>query len=52
MGKLIALLTDFGTNDIYVGVMKGVMKKICPLVEFIDISHHVARQSIHNGDAT
>lgn len=49
MGKLIALLTDFGTNDIYVGVMKGVMKQICPLVEFVDISHHVARQSIHNG---
>ena len=49
MGKLIALLTDFGTSDIYVGVMKGVMKKIYPSAEFIDISHHVARQSIHDG---
>ena len=49
MGKLIALLTDFGTEDIYVGVMKGVMKKIYPDAEFIDISHDVARQSIHDG---
>ncbi|MEO1288061.1 MAG: SAM-dependent chlorinase/fluorinase, partial [Chloroflexota bacterium] len=49
MGKLIALLTDFGTSDIYVGVMKGVMKNICPDAEFVDISHHVKRQSIHDG---
>ena len=49
MGKLIALLTDFGTEDIYVGVMKGVMKNICPDAEFIDISHDVKRQSIHDG---
>lgn len=49
MGKLIALLTDFGTKDIYVGVMKGVMKKIYPDAAFIDISHDVTRQSIHEG---
>ncbi|MGJ3238921.1 MAG: SAM hydrolase/SAM-dependent halogenase family protein [Anaerolineae bacterium] len=49
MGKIIALLTDFGTRDIYVGVMKGVMKRICPDAEFIDISHDVKRQSIHDG---
>lgn len=49
MGKLIALLTDFGTSDIYVGVMKGVMKTIYPSAEFIDISHEVKRQSIHDG---
>ncbi|GAB5492154.1 MAG: SAM-dependent chlorinase/fluorinase [Phototrophicaceae bacterium] len=49
MGKLIALITDFGTSDIYVGVMKAVMKKIHPSAEFIDISHEVKRQSIHDG---
>jgi len=49
MEKLIALLTDFGTSDIYVGVMKGVMKTICPDATFIDISHEVQRQSIHDG---
>src|SRR5262245_27170451 len=49
MGKLIALLTDFGTNDIYVGVMKAVMKNICPEAEFIDISHAISPQNIREG---
>ena len=26
----ITLLTDFGTDDIYVGVMKGVLQRIAP----------------------
>lgn len=45
----IALLTDFGTQDVYVGVMKGVMRGICPEAEFIDISHAVPPQSIRAG---
>src|SRR5687768_17489138 len=49
MGKLIALLTDFGTKDIYVGVMKAVMKQICPDAEFIDISHAITAQNIREG---
>lgn len=49
MGKLIALLTDFGTEDIYVGVMKAVMKNICPDAEFIDISHAITAQNIREG---
>lgn len=49
MGKLIALLTDFGTKDIYVGVMKAVMKEICPDAEFIDISHAITAQNIREG---
>jgi S-adenosyl-L-methionine hydrolase (adenosine-forming) len=43
---LIALLTDFGLADPYVGVMKGVMKSICPKAEFIDITHEVRPQSV------
>ena len=43
---LIALLTDFGTQDHYVGVMKGVMKSICPGAEFIDITHHIPAQDV------
>lgn len=42
----IALLTDFGTQDIYVGVMKGVMRQIAPSATFIDISHHISPQNI------
>jgi len=43
---LIALLTDFGTSDPYVGVMKGVMATRCPAARFIDISHDVNPQGV------
>jgi S-adenosyl-L-methionine hydrolase (adenosine-forming) len=49
MGKLIALLTDFGTEDIYLGVMRAVMKTISPDSEFIDISHAIRPQNIREG---
>ena len=49
MAELIVLLTDFGLQDAYVSVMKGVIKSITPTAEFIDLSHEVARQSIQNG---
>jgi S-adenosyl-L-methionine hydrolase (adenosine-forming) len=49
MAKLIALLTDFGINDIYVGVMKAVMKSIMPDAEFIDITHAITPQSVQEG---
>jgi S-adenosyl-L-methionine hydrolase (adenosine-forming) len=43
---LIALLTDFGTRDAYVGVMKGVMKSLCQDAEFIDITHDIPPQDV------
>jgi S-adenosyl-L-methionine hydrolase (adenosine-forming) len=46
MGRAIALLTDFGTDDIYVGVMKGVMHSIYPEATFIDITHAIEPQNI------
>jgi S-adenosyl-L-methionine hydrolase (adenosine-forming) len=49
MPSLIALLTDFGTHDIYVGVMKGVMKTITPAVELLDITHAITPQAIQEG---
>ena len=49
MSKHIALLTDFGTEDIYVGVMKGVMRSICADVEFVDITHAIQPQNVHQG---
>lgn len=45
----IALLTDFGMEDIYVGVMKGVMRSICPQASFIDITHNINPQSVREG---
>lgn len=46
MTKTIALLTDFGRKDIYVGVMKGVMRGICPEAHFIDITHQIEPQNV------
>ncbi len=45
----IAILTDFGYRDHYVGVMKGVIAKIAPDAPVIDITHGVPPQSIVAG---
>ena len=46
MAGQIVLLTDFGLEDLYVGVMKGVMRKIMPSVTFVDITHSISPQSV------
>lgn len=46
---VIALLTDFGTRDHYVGTMKGVMLDIAPQATLVDISHEIAPQDILGG---
>lgn len=43
---LITLLTDFGLEDPYVSMMKGVILTINPGARIIDISHHVKAGSI------
>ena len=43
------MLTDFGTEEEYVGVCKVVMKNISPDVEFIDISHSVGKFNVRDG---
>lgn len=44
--RTIALLTDFGLKDNFVGVMKAVILKINPQVNLIDITHQVSPQNI------
>ena len=46
---VIALLTDFGLNDGYVGVLKGVMQGITPDAQLIDITHTIAPQHVASG---
>ncbi|MBZ0291047.1 MAG: SAM-dependent chlorinase/fluorinase [Anaerolineae bacterium] len=46
MSRTIAILTDFGIRDIYVGVMKGVMLNICNSARFIDITHAIQPQNV------
>src|SRR5450432_4195114 len=43
---LIALLTDFGISEPYVGVMKGVIASRCPTARTIDLTHDVAPHNI------
>ena len=43
---VITLLTDFGTQDSYVGEMKGVILGINPTAVVVDISHNIRPQDI------
>jgi hypothetical protein len=45
----IALITDFGENDYFVGTLKGVIKKINPLADVIDVCHGVPSYFIQGG---
>jgi S-adenosylmethionine hydrolase len=46
---LVSLITDFGIQDHYVGVMKAVMLDRFPAVRFVDITHLVPAQNIAAG---
>jgi hypothetical protein len=46
MSPTIALMTDFGLDDTYVGVMKGVIQGICPDASVIDLTHNIEPQSV------
>jgi S-adenosyl-L-methionine hydrolase (adenosine-forming) len=43
---LIVLLTDFGTSDTFVGVMKGVIASICGHARTIDLTHAISPQNV------
>jgi S-adenosylmethionine hydrolase len=47
--RVITLLTDFGNQDAYVGVMKGVIAGINPFANIVDICHSVPPQDIFGG---
>ena len=42
----ITLLTDFGTHDEYVGVLKGVILSVNPNATIIDLCHHIEPQDV------
>ncbi|MGB2962818.1 MAG: SAM-dependent chlorinase/fluorinase [Anaerolineales bacterium] len=50
--SVLSLLTDFGIQDGFVGVMKGVIWGICPEVKIADISHQIQPQNIMQGAIT
>jgi S-adenosylmethionine hydrolase len=46
---VLALLTDFGTRDHYVGAMRGVALGICPDATLVDITHEIPAQDVLAG---
>lgn len=46
---VIALLTDFGTADGYVGVMKAVILGIAPGAALVDLTHEIPPQNVRTG---
>lgn len=43
---IITLTTDFGAQDHFVGVMKGVILSIAPDAEIVDITHEIQPQQV------
>jgi len=46
MSRIITLTTDFGLEDEYAGVMKGVILTRAPKANIVDLSHAIERQNI------
>jgi hypothetical protein len=49
---VITLTTDFGTNDHFVGAMKGVIVDIVPEAQIVDITHAVQAYDVLDGALT
>lgn len=45
----VTLLTDFGSADPFVGIMKGVIMGICPSAKIVDLTHGIGPQDIVAG---
>jgi S-adenosylmethionine hydrolase len=49
MYSSITFLTDFGLQDDFVGVCRGVMKRIAPGAQILDLSHGIRPQAVTEG---
>ena len=49
MRPILALLTDFGTRDHYVGAMKGAILSVAPDAHIVDILHDVPPHDVEAG---
>lgn len=47
--RFITFLTDFGLQDDFVGTCHGVIKRIAPEIEIVDITHGIAPQAVLQG---
>ncbi|OGQ98012.1 MAG: hypothetical protein A2284_12665 [Deltaproteobacteria bacterium RIFOXYA12_FULL_61_11] len=49
MSRIITLLSDFGTHDPFVGILKGVVLSKAPLVTLVDLTHDLPAQDLASG---
>lgn len=45
----ITFLSDYGLSDEFVGVCRGVIRRIAPKVEILDITHGIRPQNVREG---
>lgn len=48
----VTFLSDYGLDDSYVGVCKGVIARRAPEVRVIDVCHQIAQQDVEQGAIT
>ena len=46
---VVALLTDFGTRDHYVGAVKGAILEVCRDATLVDVTHEIAPHDVEEG---
>ena len=46
---IVTLLTDYGPHDEFVGVCHGVVRRILPDAQIIDVTHGVGRHDVRHG---
>jgi S-adenosylmethionine hydrolase len=51
MTRPITFLSDYGLEDEFVGVVHGVIARLCPEARVIDLAHGVPRQDVRAGAA-
>lgn len=44
--SVVAILTDFGTDDPFAGMVKGVISSFNPKITFVDLSHSIPSHNI------
>lgn len=44
--KILTLMTDFGNQDPFVGVMKGVILSKNPKLQLVDLTHEISRHDV------
>jgi S-adenosylmethionine hydrolase len=48
-GACITLLTDFGAQDVFAGILRGVILSIAPEAQIVDLTHLIPPQDVRQG---